>query len=113
VRIEMEGKETELDKTIIEAIKDPLTHLVRNAVDHGIEKPAARVAAGKSPEGLLRLRAYHEGGPGKSQSAGKWPHRRKSCTSRFVLCPSAGRHASPLSATAKVLNLPTLLAYLK
>ncbi len=62
VRIEMEGKETELDKTIIEAIKDPLTHLVRNAVDHGIEKPADRVAAGKSPDGLLRLRAYHEGG---------------------------------------------------
>jgi chemotaxis protein histidine kinase CheA len=62
VRIEMEGKETELDKTIIESIKDPLTHLVRNAVDHGIEKPEDRVAAGKPAEGLLRLRAYHEGG---------------------------------------------------
>jgi two-component system chemotaxis sensor kinase CheA len=62
VRIEMDGEETELDKTIIEAIKDPLTHVVRNAVDHGIESPEARVAAGKSPEGVLRLRAYHEGG---------------------------------------------------
>jgi two-component system chemotaxis sensor kinase CheA len=62
VRIEMEGEETELDKTIIEAIKDPLTHVVRNAVDHGIEAPAARIAAGKAPEGALRLRAYHEGG---------------------------------------------------
>jgi len=62
VRIEMEGKETELDKTIIEAIKDPLTHLVRNAVDHGIEAPEARLAAGKQPEGLLFLRAFHEGG---------------------------------------------------
>lgn len=62
VRIEMEGKETELDKTIIEAIKDPLTHLVRNSVDHGIESPEKRVAAGKGREGLLRLRAYHEGG---------------------------------------------------
>ncbi len=62
VRIEMEGKETELDKTIIEAIKDPLTHLVRNAVDHGIESPETRRAAGKSPEGLLFLRAFHEGG---------------------------------------------------
>jgi chemotaxis protein histidine kinase CheA len=62
VRIEMEGKETELDKTIIEAIKDPLTHLVRNAVDHGIESPEARRAAGKNPEGLLFLRAFHEGG---------------------------------------------------
>jgi two-component system chemotaxis sensor kinase CheA len=62
VRIEMEGKETELDKTIIEAIKDPLMHLVRNSVDHGIESPEARTAAGKNPEGLLFLRAFHEGG---------------------------------------------------
>jgi len=62
VRIEMEGKETELDKTIIEAIKDPLTHLVRNAVDHGMETPELRRAAGKDPEGCLSLRAFHEGG---------------------------------------------------
>ena len=62
VSIEMEGKETELDKTIIEAIKDPLTHLVRNAVDHGIESPEARVKAGKARTGRLTLRAFHEGG---------------------------------------------------
>jgi len=62
VRIVMEGKETELDKTIIEAIKDPLTHLVRNAVDHGIESPEKRKEAGKPVEGLLSLRAFHEGG---------------------------------------------------
>ncbi len=62
VRIEMEGKETELDKTIIEAIKDPLTHLVRNTVDHGIEKPEVREQKGKPVEGCLTLRAYHEGG---------------------------------------------------
>ncbi len=62
VRIEMEGKETELDKTILEAIKDPLTHLLRNSVDHGIETPEVRRAAGKSPEGCLMLRAFHEGG---------------------------------------------------
>ena len=62
VRIEMEGKDTELDKTIIESIKDPLTHLVRNSVDHGVESPEARRAAGKPPEGILVLRAYHEGG---------------------------------------------------
>jgi len=62
VRIEMEGKETELDKTIIEAIKDPLIHIVRNSVDHGIESPEVRIAAGKSPEGQLSLRAFHEGG---------------------------------------------------
>jgi two-component system, chemotaxis family, sensor kinase CheA len=62
IRIEMEGKETELDKTIIEAIKDPLTHIVRNSADHGIETPEQRSAAGKSPEGKILLRAYHEGG---------------------------------------------------
>jgi two-component system, chemotaxis family, sensor kinase CheA len=62
VNIEMEGKETELDKTIIEAVKDPLTHLVRNAVDHGIESPEMRRKAGKNPAGRLLLRAYHEGG---------------------------------------------------
>ncbi len=62
VRLDMEGKDTELDKTLIEAIKDPLTHIVRNSVDHGIEMPDERAAAGKSPEGRLFLRAYHEGG---------------------------------------------------
>jgi two-component system chemotaxis sensor kinase CheA len=62
IRLEMEGKETELDKTLIEAIKDPLTHVVRNSVDHGIETPEKRVAAGKPVEGRLFLRAFHEGG---------------------------------------------------
>jgi two-component system chemotaxis sensor kinase CheA len=62
VNIEMEGKETELDKTIIEAIKDPLTHLVRNSVDHGIELPADRVKAGKNVSGRVTLRAFHESG---------------------------------------------------
>ncbi len=62
VRYEMEGQETELDKTIIEAIRDPLTHMVRNAVDHGIEKPDIRARHGKPPEGKLQLHAFHEGG---------------------------------------------------
>jgi two-component system chemotaxis sensor kinase CheA len=62
VALEMHGKETELDRTLLEAVKDPLTHLVRNAVDHGIETPDTRVAAGKSAVGVLGLRAYHEGG---------------------------------------------------
>jgi two-component system chemotaxis sensor kinase CheA len=61
-QIEMEGQETELDKTIIEAIRDPLTHLVRNAIDHGVEPPAERLARGKSAEGRLSLHASHEGG---------------------------------------------------
>jgi two-component system chemotaxis sensor kinase CheA len=62
VRVEMDGADTELDKTIIEAIKDPLTHIVRNAVDHGIEMPEIRAEKRKEGEGRLSLRAYHEGG---------------------------------------------------
>jgi two-component system chemotaxis sensor kinase CheA len=62
VELVMEGKETELDRSLLEAVKDPLTHLVRNAVDHGIEEPDQRIASGKPAEGTLTLRAYHEGG---------------------------------------------------
>jgi two-component system, chemotaxis family, sensor kinase CheA len=62
VRIEFSGQETGLDKSLLEAIKDPLTHAVRNAVDHGIEAPADRVLAGKSAEGCVRLRAFHQSG---------------------------------------------------
>ena len=62
VEVRMEGEETELDKTILEAIKDPLTHIVRNSVDHGIESPDVRVANGKPAEGTLCLRAFHESG---------------------------------------------------
>jgi two-component system chemotaxis sensor kinase CheA len=58
----MAGEETELDKQVIEEVSDPLTHLIRNAVDHGLETAAERIAAGKSPEGRIDLRAYHEGG---------------------------------------------------
>ncbi|GAA4628832.1 chemotaxis protein CheA [Cellulomonas oligotrophica] len=62
VALEVSGGDTELDRGLLEAVKDPLTHLVRNAVDHGIEPSAERVASGKSPKGLLALRAYHAGG---------------------------------------------------
>ncbi len=62
VRLDMDGQETELDKTIIEAIRDPLTHMVRNAIDHGIETPTVRTAAGKPAEGRLSVHAAHEGG---------------------------------------------------
>jgi two-component system, chemotaxis family, sensor kinase CheA len=62
VRVEFSGQETGLDKSLLEAIKDPLTHAVRNAVDHGIESPADRVLAGKSAEGCLRLKAFHQSG---------------------------------------------------
>jgi two-component system, chemotaxis family, sensor kinase CheA len=62
VRLETFGKETELDKGLIQRIVDPLTHLVRNSLDHGIETPAERVAKGKDPAGLLLLSAQHLGG---------------------------------------------------
>ncbi|GGJ82141.1 hypothetical protein GCM10010123_09860 [Pilimelia anulata] len=62
VRVAMVGADTELDRSLLEAVKDPLTHLVRNAVDHGIEDPQRRVAAGKAAEGTLTLKAYHESG---------------------------------------------------
>jgi two-component system chemotaxis sensor kinase CheA len=62
IQLEMEGADTELDKTIIEAIKDPLTHIVRNCCDHGIEGPEVRVRSGKPAQGKLILRAFHEGG---------------------------------------------------
>ena len=62
VDLTMEGHETELDRSLLEALKGPLTHLVRNSMDHGIERPDARVAAGKSRAGRLHLRAFHESG---------------------------------------------------
>lgn len=62
VDVQMEGAATELDKTILEAIKDPLTHIVRNSVDHGIESSDVRTTNGKPATGTLTLRAFHEGG---------------------------------------------------
>lgn len=62
VRVEIVGEDTELDKQVIEAIGDPLTHLVRNSVDHGIEPLEDRRASGKPDEGKVRLCAFHEGG---------------------------------------------------
>jgi two-component system chemotaxis sensor kinase CheA len=62
IRLEVSGEETELDKTVIDRIGDPLTHLVRNSVDHGVELPDIRRAAGKPEQGLVRLHAFHQGG---------------------------------------------------
>jgi two-component system, chemotaxis family, sensor kinase CheA len=62
VRLVVEGENTEVDKTVIERLTDPLTHMIRNAVDHGVETPEARVAAGKPEEGTLRLSAMHRSG---------------------------------------------------
>ena len=61
VELIMEGEETELDKTVIEQLNDPLVHLIRNAIDHGIEAPADRIASGKAPAGQITLAAQHAG----------------------------------------------------
>src|ERR1700728_894402 len=62
IELEMHGAETELDRQVLELVRDPLTHLVRNCADHGIESPAARLAAGKPQKGTIRLSACHQGG---------------------------------------------------
>jgi len=62
LRLVIEGKDVELDKTIIEGLSDPLTHMVRNAADHGIEPSQQRIQSGKPPEGTINLRAFHEAG---------------------------------------------------
>jgi two-component system, chemotaxis family, sensor kinase CheA len=62
IELVMQGSETELDRQVLEVIKDPLTHMVRNSADHGIETPAERRALGKPERGTIRLNAYHEGG---------------------------------------------------
>ncbi len=62
IDLEMQGAETELDRQVLDLIKDPLTHMVRNSADHGLESPEQRRAAGKPEHGRIRLSAYHEGG---------------------------------------------------
>ncbi|MEM7569783.1 MAG: hybrid sensor histidine kinase/response regulator [Pseudomonadota bacterium] len=62
IDLEMHGAETELDRQVLELIKDPLTHMVRNSADHGVEMPSVRERAGKSAKGTIKLDAYHEGG---------------------------------------------------
>ncbi|WP_420967634.1 hybrid sensor histidine kinase/response regulator [Bradyrhizobium sp. B120] len=62
IELEMHGADTELDRQVLDLIKDPLTHMVRNSADHGLETTAERVASGKPEQGTIRLSAYHEGG---------------------------------------------------
>src|SRR5467141_3640203 len=62
IELEMHGADTELDRQVLDLIKDPLTHMVRNSADHGLETPAERTASGKPEQGTIRLSAYHEGG---------------------------------------------------
>jgi len=62
IDLRLEGEETELDRTLVEELADPLVHMIRNSADHGIEPPAARVSAGKPAAGTITLRAFHQGG---------------------------------------------------
>ena len=99
VRLELEGEDTGLDRSIVEALKDPLTHIVRNAIDHGIETPKQRIEKGKMGEGLLRLRASHEGGHViieiADDGAGIDPDRvRAKAIDRGILTPDAAAKLS-------------------
>lgn len=106
VRLDTFGSETELDRTIIEAIRDPLTHVIRNSIDHGVEAPAARAAAGKPAEGQILMRAYHEGGQVNIEiiddGAGIDPARvlRKALEKKLVSAEEAARLSE-----REVLNL--------
>ena len=107
VRLEMEGKQTELDKTIIEAIKDPLTHVVRNSLDHGIETPAEREAAGKPCRGLLTSASLSRRRAGQHRDFRRRRRTRSGCDSR-PRRSSAGlspRSTPPQCPTARSGNL--------
>lgn len=110
IALEMEGAETEIDKTIIEAIKDPLTHIVRNACDHGLEAPDVRAANGKPATGRLFLRAFHEGGyvniEVADDGAGVDTERVKSkAVQKGLLRPEQAQHLSDREAV-NLLFLP-------
>lgn len=62
ITLQMSGEDVELDKSLIEALSDPLTHLIRNCCDHGVETPEERERAGKQATGRIYLQAFHEGG---------------------------------------------------
>lgn len=112
VHLVIEGEEVELDKTIIEAIGDPLTHLVRNSVDHGIESPEARRQAGKDPEGTLRLSAFHEGGQViieiEDDGAGINTDRLKAKVLEMGLYDRAQLEAMSVKELAKLIFTPGL-----
>ena len=99
VRLVVTGASTEVDKLIVEELTDPLMHLVRNAIDHGIEPTSAREHAGKPGEGTLALNAYHKGSnvviEVEDDGAGMNPHSlRKAALARGLLTPEAARELS-------------------
>ena len=130
----MHGAETELDRQVLELVKDPLTHLVRNCADHGIETPAERLAAGKPEQGTIRLSACHQGGhiiieiaddgrgldlrahPRQSHRAGAWPARAKSPPSRTprsaisFSCPASRRPRQVTSISGRGVGMDVVRA---
>ncbi|MCA8951522.1 MAG: chemotaxis protein CheW, partial [Planctomycetes bacterium] len=102
-RLDLGGKEVELDRSILEALGDPLTHLVRNALDHGIESPEVRRAKDKPPEGLLTLQAFHQGGNVKikiiDDGAGIDPQRmRRKAIEKAIVTPEQANAMSDRDA---------------
>jgi two-component system chemotaxis sensor kinase CheA len=105
----MEGKEVEVDKTILEAIGDPLTHLVRNSIDHGVERPEQRVAAGKPAMGTVQLRAYHQAGKVRidigDDGGGIIPERiKQKAIEKGVITPEQAFRMSDRDATRLIFH---------
>ena len=90
VELELVGEDTELDRTVVDALGDPLVHLVRNSLDHGLETPAEREAAGKPPTGTLEISARHAGGNVVITVARRRPRHRPAPRVAAQGRPSAG-----------------------
>lgn len=103
IELHIHGSETELDKSLVEAIKDPITHIVRNACDHGLEIPSLRSAAGKSTVGNIHLKAFHEGGQiiieVSDDGAGLDPEKLKAkALQRKIITPEQAIHLNTQEA---------------
>src|SRR5207248_1073793 len=110
IMLVIEGEEVELDKAVIEAIGDPLTHLVRNGIDHGIEKPEVRQQAGKPIQATLQLSARHEAGQViieiTDDGAGIDPRQIKDKALAMGLCDRAHCEAMSDKELVKLIFLP-------
>jgi len=109
IELVLEGVETELDKTLLEAIKDPLTHIVRNSCDHGLEDAATRIASGKDETGTLTIRSFHEGGQVvvEIQDDGKGLNREKiveKAIEKGLVSADAAENISDREAYAMIFN---------
>lgn len=108
-QLDVKGKDVEVDKTIVEAIGDPLTHLIRNSVDHGVETPEVRTANGKSAEGSIYLRAFHKAGKVcieiEDDGAGIDPQRlRDKALAKGILSPERAEQMSDREAVRLIFH---------